>query len=52
MLTSMPVWATIWAVRKEGRPRKVMMGFEFARRALRRRNRGFIIEVVMAGVYS
>lgn len=47
-LTSIPVWATIWAVRNEGSPMNVMMGFALACRALRRRSCGFIIEPSVA----
>lgn len=48
ILTSTPVWATICAERKDGRPKKVIIGFVLARRALRRRSCGLLIEVVTA----
>jgi hypothetical protein len=46
--TSTPVCATIWAVRKEGRPMNVFIGFDPSRRALRSRKRGFLIVLVIA----
>ena len=50
--TSSPVCATIWAARKDGKPRKVMIGLEFVRKAFSRRNWGFLIDVVIAEVYD
>lgn len=47
-LTSRPVCATICAVRKEGSPRKVVIGFSLDCRALRKRRRGLRMVVVSA----
>lgn len=47
LLTSRPVCATIWAARNDGRPRKVITGFEPARRALRRRSCGLCTVLVI-----
>ena len=47
--TSRPVWATICAVRKDGRPRKVMIGFDPARREFRRRRVGLTALIVVGG---
>ena len=46
--TSRPVCATICAVRKDGNPKKVMMGFLLDLKALSNRKCGLTIEVVMA----
>ena len=51
ILTSSPVCATIWAARKEGSPKKVMMGCDPARKELRRRSCGFCTNVVMGDLY-
>lgn len=40
ILTSMPIWATIWAVRKDGNPKKVIIGLTLSRRASHRRSCG------------
>lgn len=46
--TSRPVCATICAVRKDGNPKKVMMGFLLDLKALSKRKCGLTIEVIMA----
>lgn len=48
ILTSTPVCAIICAARNDGRPRKVIIGFEPARRALRRRSFGLCPVLVIA----
>lgn len=45
--TSRPVCATICAARKDGSPKKVIIGFEPARRALSRRSCGLCSAVVI-----
>lgn len=47
-LTSRPVCATICAVRKDGSPKKVIIGFDPARRALSRRSCGLCSAVVIS----
>lgn len=46
-LTSRPVCATICAARKDGSPKKVIIGFEPARRALSRRSCGLCSALVI-----
>lgn len=51
-LTSTPVRATTWALRKDGRPMKVIIGLESLRSMLSNRNRGLSTLVVIADGYG
>lgn len=52
LLTSTPVSATTWAVRKDGSPMKVIIGLELLRSMLSSRNRGLSTLVVIADGYG
>ena len=52
LLTSTPVSATTWALRRDGSPRKVIIGHQLLRSMLRSRNRGLSILVFIADGYG